>query len=188
MKKNLKILSCCLAASLAMTAASAHGGVQRVTGSALITLYQSPISPFIGEPVRMTFALTGKDGAALADREVKLTLTDTFTGDESRDRVVLEKTYRTDANGDLEFDQTFPNPDYFDIDLSFLDPVSGQGVEGGFLVQPRQIPSTNVPLAEAAAAGFLAGFAVALAASILRKRWKTRKKIFPLSEIQEPKS
>lgn len=170
--KSLKIAFCCAAAALIATAASAHGGVQRIAGNAVVTLYQSPISPFVGEPVKMTFALTGPGGAALADREVELTLTDTFTGDESKDKVVLTKTYRTDANGDLEFDQTFPNPDYFDVDLSFADPVTGDEDEAGFLVQPRALPSTGPATTTGAAAGFAAGLSIAW---LVSRRNRTRK-------------
>ena len=170
MKKRLKILFCCAAAALAVSAALAHGGMQRSAGSVVVTLYQTPLSPFVGEPVTMTFALTGADGAALFDHEVKLTLTDTFTGDASKDRVILEKTYQTDANGDFEFEYSFPNPDYFDVDLAFLDPVTGHEEEAGFLVQPRLMKSPAVPLALASEGGFFAGLAVAWTVRQLGRR------------------
>jgi hypothetical protein len=123
--------------------ALAHGGVSKDVGSATVYLKQSPLSPLVGEEVKFFFALAKTEGnAALRNLPIKLTLIDTYAGDESRDKTLLTKKIVTDVNGDFDFSFTFNEENYFDIDLSFADPVTGQEETTGFLVQPRVASGT----------------------------------------------
>lgn len=115
----------------------AHGGVQRTAGSVLVTLFQTPISPFVGETVNFTFVLTNsRTNQTIPRKTVRLEVIQTTVGDESKDKVVYKKEVTSDINGDISFNYTFPRTNYYDVELQF-------GKEGdeltsvGFLVQPR---------------------------------------------------
>jgi hypothetical protein len=123
--------------------AQAHGGVSKVVGNAVVTLNQSPLSPLVGEHVMFNFKLTDLAGQALPNVSVKLTLIDTYFGDASQDKVILQEEFKTDANGIFDFGQAFDKENYFDIDLSFNDPVSSEDEQTGFLIQPRDGPKAD---------------------------------------------
>jgi len=130
-----------IAAAIFLTSAMvalAHGGSSKNVGNAIVFLNQSPISPFVGEPVKMSFALTDNNYRALANLPVTLSLIDTYYGDATKDKTILRQSLTTDANGDFEFDYTFPKENYFDVEISFGDPKNGQNDLTGFLVQPRR--------------------------------------------------
>ncbi len=115
----------------------AHAGVMKNAGDIDVILKQSPLSPLVGENVSMTFIFTEHDGnEQIRSHDVKLKLIDTFYGDESKDRVILQKHYTTDVNGVISFEYAFPKENYFDVELVFLD-QSGTVQQIGFLVQPR---------------------------------------------------
>jgi hypothetical protein len=121
----------------------AHGGVEKHSGNIIVFLNQNPLSPLIGEPVDFAFKIVDRNNTVLKNISATITLTDTFTGDESKDKEVFKKEVTTDANGSFEFSYTFPNSDYFDIDIGVTDPSSGKTEEVGFLVQPRAIPTRS---------------------------------------------
>lgn len=121
----------------------AHAGVFKRSGNTLITIYQNPISPLVGEEVKFTFAITDLDYNRIENLDLKLTLIDTYYGGESKDRIILTKQFKTDANGVFEFKYTFneqnsfgEKENYFNIDLSFRD-KDGKDQQIDFLVQPR---------------------------------------------------
>ena len=115
--------------------ALAHGGVQQNTDNAIVTLYQTPLSPVVCEKVTTDFVIKSKDGDRLKNMPVKLSLTDTYYGDSTKDKMVLTQNLRTDANGLLAFSYRYAKPDYYDIDLDFK--VDGKSQESGFLIQVR---------------------------------------------------
>ena len=118
---------------------SAHGGVERSVGNVTVFLSQDPISPLVGEEVRMTFVFANKQNVLerYSNLEVKLTLIDTFFGNANLDKIILEKAFITNANGGIEFSYTFNKENFFDVDMSFTDPSTGLEENVGFLVQPR---------------------------------------------------
>lgn len=118
---------------------SAHGGVEKSVGNVTVFLSQDPISPLVGEEVRMTFVFANKQDVLERhpNLEVQLTLTDTFFGNASLDKIILEKTLTTNANGGIEFSYTFNKENFFDVDMVFTDPSTGLEENIGFLVQPR---------------------------------------------------
>ena len=119
----------------------AHGGVQKSTGNIVVYISQSPISPLVGEKVKFTFVIKRKDELqGLQNFRVNLTMIDTFYGDETKDKIILSTEKKTDANGAFQFDYVFNKENYFDIDLAFKDPITGEQENTGFLIQPRNIP------------------------------------------------
>lgn len=126
----------------------AHGGFQKQAGSVIVSIIQNPISPFVGEKVTFSFSLIDTavpikqslDEQNLANWPVKLTLIKSFVGDQSRDRVILQKNLTTDVNGDFSFEYSFPEEAYYDIEFSLKD-AKGQTQETGFIIQPR-MPKT----------------------------------------------
>jgi hypothetical protein len=139
----MKSLLLCLIVLLVWPlAAQAHGGSSKVIGNAIVTLNQNPLSPLTGERVAFNFKLTDFSGRALPDVSVKLALIDTFYGDASKDQTILQEEFKTDVNGTFDFDRTFSKENYFDLDLTFNDPVTGQEEQTGFLVQPRDGPDS----------------------------------------------
>ncbi len=123
--------------------AFAHGGVEKSTDNVVIFLTQTPLSPLVGEKVKMNFVVASSKNKLerFKNFEVQLSLIDTFYGDASRDRTILSETRRTDANGAIEFVYTFEKENFFDIDLEFVDPVSKEKDDLGFLVLPRTNPT-----------------------------------------------
>jgi hypothetical protein len=136
MKKSLLIFSFLL--FLLPFFCQAHGGVSKNINNAIVFLNQSPLSPLVNEKTQLTFALTDKNFQALANLPVVLTLTDTYYGDASKDKIILVQDKKTDQNGDFTFNYTFTKENYFDAELTFIDPISGQTDTTGFLVESRQ--------------------------------------------------
>lgn len=138
----------------------AHGGVEKTSGKTSVYITQSPISPLVDEEVHFTFVLKQGVNAPLRNLPVKLTLIDTYYGDESKDTVILTETKQTDANGAFQYSYTFNKENYFDIDLSFIDPTDNTEQEVGFLVQPRMpssIKNTNINTIIAGTVGLVLG-------------------------------
>ncbi|HYV33346.1 MAG TPA: hypothetical protein VE973_00660 [Candidatus Limnocylindria bacterium] len=117
--------------------ALAHGGVSQNIGNVIVYLNQSPISPLVGEKVDMNFVVRDISNQPLSKLDVKLTLIDTFYGDESKDKEILQQNFKTDNNGAFDFSYTFNKENYFDVDLDFVDPITHKSENTGFLVQPR---------------------------------------------------
>ena len=117
----------------------AHGGVEKSAGAGDITVYltQQPLSPFIGEEVRMTFVVKKDPNEAIRNLDVELTLIDTFFNDVTKDTTISTEKMKTDANGAFDFYYTFNKENYFDVDLKFKHPETGEELDVGFLVQPR---------------------------------------------------
>lgn len=130
----------------------AHGMVEKSAGNVTFFLNQSPISPLVGEKVHMTFVVADRRNVsdALRSFKVKLALIDTFYGDESKDKTIFTEDKITDANGAFDFEYTFDKENYFDVELSFVDPVGGEKEVTGFLVEPRDarkaMSGTTTPL------------------------------------------
>ncbi len=134
MKKLLLIL-----ALLVPISVSAHGGAAQITGNTVVFIKQNPLSPLIGEEVFASFVLRDRKDVSrpLPNTPVRIRLIDTFYGDESKDQIILTKNIKTDANGAFEFRYTFNKQNYFDIDLTYDDPETGEELETGYLVYPR---------------------------------------------------
>lgn len=128
----------------------AHGGFEKRAGSVIVYVKQDPISPLVGEKVKLSLSFrdegiseTGNLSAQnLTDWPVILSVVDTYYGDESKDEVIYNNKFQTDANGSFTFEYTFLKENYFDIDLDFKD-SKGNNLETGFLIQPRD-PEGNV--------------------------------------------
>lgn len=129
--------------------AQAHGGVEKSSGNTTVYLTQDPLSPLVGEKVKMTFVF-GKTSTTyrLRNVEVELNLIDTFYGDATKDKIILTEKKKTDANGAIEFEYTFNKENFFDIDLKFKDPATGELEDLGFLVEPRSIGRMRVDIVE----------------------------------------
>ncbi len=122
----------------------AHGGFEKRAGNVIVYVKQTPISPLVGEKVKLSLSFrdegipeTGNlSSQNLVDWPILLSVVDTFSGDESKDKIIYQKQYTTDANGAFSFEYTFSKENYFDIDLDFND-SKGNNLETGFLIQPR---------------------------------------------------
>ncbi len=137
-RRNLFIVLVCAGFFAGPLSALAHGGVEKIAGDTIIFLNQTPLSPLIGEQVHLPFVFThSKTDAPLANLPVRITVTDTFLGDESKDKIVYNTQATTDVNGVLDFSYTFSRENYFDIDLHFTD-ADGTQQETGFLLQARE--------------------------------------------------
>jgi len=149
----------------------AHGGFQKNIGKTQVFINLSPISPLVGENVKMTFQFLDLDYKSLPGLDVTLTLVDTFYGDESKDKTILTKNFKTDINGAFDFDYTFTKENYFDINFTFKEPSTGKEQETGFLIQARN-PQKNKVLQEIGLVltGLVLGFCLSMGVN---------KKIFP---------
>lgn len=117
--------------------AFAHAGVQKRNKDYIVTFYQSPISPLVGEQVKITFVVTDHNLDRQVEVEGNLILIDTFYGDESKDKKIFDKKFITDANGAFEFEYTFDKENYFNIELVFKG-EEDKADHIDFLVQPRK--------------------------------------------------
>lgn len=124
----------------------AHGGVEKTAGGVVIVLKQDPISPLVGEKVKMNFVFIDKDNRLerYPHFPVTLSLIDTYYGDESKDVEILRRTLKTDINGSLDFEYTFKRENYFDINFTFKDPTTKNLEETGFLIQARDSANLNI--------------------------------------------
>ncbi len=117
----------------------AHGGAAQIAGNTVVSIKQNPLSPLIGEEVSVSFVLRDRQDVSkpLPGIPVRIRLIDTFYGDESKDQIILTKNIKTDVNGAFDFSYTFNKQNYFDIDLTYDDPETGEELETGYLVYPR---------------------------------------------------
>lgn len=128
--------------------AMAHGGVEKSSGNILVTLFQTPLSPLVGEKVTFTFILSNPTKTIiLKNKQVRIVVTRTTTGDASKDKIVYAQTVKSDVNGIINFAYTFPFTNYYDIDLEFGKPHD-ETKTTGFLVQPRENLQNNVQFLE----------------------------------------
>lgn len=126
----------------------AHGGVEKSVGNILITLFQTPLSPLVGEKVNFAFILTDPNKTkALKNKQARIVLTQTTVGDPSKDTVVFTQKVKSDVNGIINFSYTFPRTNYYDLDLEFGKPNDETNTTG-FLVQPRENLQNNVQFLE----------------------------------------
>lgn len=164
MAKKISLILTILLIIFSPMFAMAHGGVQKQAGNTTVYLSQNPISPLVGEEVSMTFVLKQGLNEPLTNLNVTLSVVDTFYGDATKDKTVLVEQKETDANGAFEFSYTFDKENYFDIDIKFNDPKTGEPQETGFLIQPRttEIRYRNNRLAIFAAgiAGIIIGLGI----------------------------
>lgn len=127
---------------------SAHGGVEKTAGNVLVTLFQTPLSPLVGENVTFSYILTDlSKNHVLKNKYARLVITKTYTGDENKDKVVFTKMVRSDVNGTITFSYSFPTTNYYDIDLEF-GKQNDETNTTGFLVQPRENLQNNVQFLE----------------------------------------
>ena len=143
------ILCAMLLFVLTPLSATAHGGVEKSVGNITVYLTQAPLSPLVGEKVKMTFVF-GKVGTTerLRNLNVELNLIDTFFDDATKDQVVLTQQKKTDENGAFEFEYTFKKENFFDVDLKFKDPSTGEEQDIGFLVEPRSVSRIRLDIVE----------------------------------------
>ncbi|MEN9621898.1 MAG: hypothetical protein RLZZ67_332 [Candidatus Parcubacteria bacterium] len=133
MVRGLCVLTLCLPLFV-----SAHAGIEKQAGNVAVYLKQFPLAPLVGEEVKFYFGFNDRTNhKQLANMAVNVRVIDTFTGDESRDVVISEKNFTTDANGDFDFTHTFTKENYFDVEVSMIDPSTDAPVETGVLVQVR---------------------------------------------------
>lgn len=136
--------------------AFAHGGVEKQSGNTTVYLTQSPLSPIVGETVQFTLVFNkGENIERLKNYPVTLSLIDTFYGDESKDKIILTQEQQTDVNGAISFEYTFNKENYFDVDLKFKDPVTGENQDTGFLIQPRIAINSGVNYWQLLVAGIM---------------------------------
>ena len=145
---------------------SAHGSVAQVINNSIVFLSQHPQSVLVGENVKSTFSLKDKEFKVLANIPVKLTVIETFDGDSSLDKQIFTQDYTTDVNGAFSFEYSgFARETYYDVELAFADPVTGEENVTGFLIKPRDVApmvaeakkDSRKQIALAAAAGMLLG-------------------------------
>jgi len=116
---------------------SAHAGVLKKSDDFFVTFYQSPLSPLIGEEVKITFVVTDTEYKPHENLHGTLKLIDTYYGDESRDKIILTKPFVTDANGTSELAYTFTKQNFFSLELQFTGyEEKWQHID--YLIQPRQ--------------------------------------------------
>lgn len=116
---------------------SAHAGVLKKSGDIFVTFYQSPLSPLVGEEVKITFVVTDTEYKPHENLHGTLKLIDTFYGDESKDKIILTKPFITDANGASELVYTFTKQNFFSLELQFAGyEEKWQHID--YLIQPRQ--------------------------------------------------
>ncbi len=147
MKKYLGLLF--LALFFYAQTSFAHGGVSKNVDNSIVFLTQSPISPLLGEKVHFSFSLKDASYNAQAHKDIRLSVIDTAFNDEANDKIIFTQRLNTDVNGDFDFSYTFHKQNYFDIELTFLDPKTGSPETTGFLVQPRDnrgFLTTNIGL------------------------------------------
>ena len=138
----------------------AHGGVEKRADDVLVTLFQTPLSPLVGENVSFAFVTTDvSKNTRLVNKAARLVVTQTTTGDASKDKIIFTKNVVSDSNGIINFSYTFPKTNYYDIDLEFGKP-NDETHTTGFLVQPR----TNLKLQEQI---FLALLSISLTINIV---------------------
>lgn len=154
MRKFLGILTVGLVTSFLIfqlaTLAFAHGGFEKRAGNIVVSVSQDPISPLVGEKVKMYFSFRDEsipvkqslNEQDLTNWPVTLSVIDTYYGDQSKDKTIFKKDLKTDANGGFSFEYTFNKENYFDIDLRLKD-SQGKDQETGFLIQPRKITTSN---------------------------------------------
>jgi hypothetical protein len=117
---------------------SAHAGIEKQAGNVTVYLKQFPLSPLVGEEVKFYFGFNDwTKHTQLGNMIVNVRVIDTFTGDESRDTTIFEKKFTTDANGDFDFPYVFTKENYFDVEVSMVDPSTDAPVVTGMLVQVR---------------------------------------------------
>jgi len=126
----------------------AHGGVEKSAGNILVTLFQTPLSPLVGEKVNFAFILTNPAKTkVLKNKRARIVVTQTTTGDASKDKIVYTQTVKSDVNGTINFDYAFSKTNYYDIDLELGKP-NDEANTTGFLVQPREDLQNNVQFLE----------------------------------------
>jgi hypothetical protein len=127
----------------------AHGGVEKRAGNILVTLFQTPLSPLVGENVNFAFILTDPtQSKRFVKKSTRLVITKTAYNDPKNDKIVYTKTFTSDVNGTIDFSYTFPTTNYYDIDLQFGKP-NDEASTTGFLVQPRQNNNDEIDLLSA---------------------------------------
>ncbi len=161
----------------------AHGGVEESDGPVTVYISQEPISPLVGEKVKLHFTLKDKsieiENGDLSMQNLKnipvtISVIDTYFGDESKDKVILKKELKTDENGGFSFEYTFDRENYFDIDLDFVD-SSGKNREVGLLIQPRKAKNQSNFSKDSAVKFFLLGVGTCALVFIGLKKSKNSK-------------
>lgn len=128
--------------------AYAHGGVEKSAGNILVTLFQTPLSPLVGEKVNFAFILTDLSKShVFKNKNVELIVTQTTIGDPSKDKIVYTGKVQSDVNGTINFSYVFLKTNYYDIDLAFGKP-NDESKTTGFLVQPRENLQNNIQFLE----------------------------------------
>src|SRR5258708_6640673 len=126
----------------------AHGGVEKQAGNILVTLFQTPLSPFVGEKVNFAFILTDPTKTKMSkNKQARIVVTQTTVGDATKDTIVFTKIVKSDTNGVINFSYSFPKTNYYDIDLEF-GKSQDEANATGFLVQPRENLQNNIQFLE----------------------------------------
>lgn len=128
----------------------ANAGFEERASNVTVHIIQDPISPLVGEKVKMYFNLKDESnfenphGKVLANFPAKLSVIDTYYGDATKDKEILSKDMKTDINGNFAFEYTFHKENYYEIELAFEDKDMKER-ELGFLVQPRKSENSAKP-------------------------------------------
>lgn len=148
----------------------AHGGIEKNAGNTIVYINQIPISPLVGEKVKFTFQFRDPtvpksidlSRQNLTNIPVVISIIDTYYGDESKDKTIFLKEFRTDENGNISLSYTFPKENYYDIEFSYKD-HNGISQETGYLVQPRNVSRFNLLyIISLLVGGFLLGFLISV--------------------------
>lgn len=148
MKRYLICVLFALLLSCLPSIAYAHGGVEKRAGNILVTLFQTPLSPLVGENVNFAFILSDSTKTKmLKNKQAKIVVTQTTVGDATKDTVVFTKIVKSDTNGVINFTYSFSKTNYYDIDLEF-GKSQDEASTTGFLVQPRENLQNNIQFLE----------------------------------------
>jgi len=132
--------------------AFAHEGFEKRVGNILIDINQTPVSPLVGETVDIYVVFkdeSKKIDKSISDKNltnwpVDISVIDTYYGDETKDKVIYKKGFKTDLNGGIDFTYTFNKANYFDIEFALKD-SKGNLQKTGFLIQTRNPLTIALP-------------------------------------------
>jgi len=157
------------------TKINAHGGVQKLGGSTVVTIRQTPLSPLVGEKVKFTFVVS--DPNFIPDRNLRVTLSlwkiEIVEG-KAKEIKILERPYLTSANGAFDFEYTFAEEKEFYLAFEF------EGRKGGdfhYVIKPRMITKEMLGIKDRVPEIFIAfGLGCGLTFLVMSRRVRKKKK------------
>lgn len=121
----------------------AHGGVEDSVANVTVTFFNDPFAPIIGKNVLFTAIFTDKQNEKrLTNYSGVLTIKETVYGEEGKDITLLTKNVKSDENGTVTFNYTFPKDKIYDIEIAFPQIKEAEN-SVGYLLEPRYPQSSN---------------------------------------------